>query len=443
MSSIVTRFAPSPTGYLHIGNLRTALFNYLIARQQGGKFVLRLDDTDPERSKQEYIDAIKFDLEWLGLTWDRVEQQSKRLDRYQDAAEKLRVDGRFYECFETPTELDLKRKKQLNMGRPPVYDRAALTLSEAEREALRAERDGYWRFLLNQTRIEWNDGILGPLSIDAASVSDPVLIRADGQVLYTLASVVDDTDMGITHVVRGSDHVTNTATQIQIIEALGGTVPRFAHHSLLTGPQGEALSKRLGVLSLRDLREQGVTPNALLSLMARLGSSQPVELRASLDEIAEGFELSQFGSAPTKFDAEDLWPLTRGDLQARPYAAVADTIRSLGVPDDLAPQFWDVARENITTLDDLSGWWALCRDGASPVIADEDREFIAQALTLLPPPPYGPTAWKDWTDAVKAATGRKGKGLFMPLRMALTGQARGPEMGALMPLLQKVPARDQ
>jgi glutamyl-tRNA synthetase len=443
MSRIVTRFAPSPTGYLHIGNLRTALFNYLIARKSGGEFVLRLDDTDAERSKQEYIDAIQHDLEWLGLTWDRIEQQSKRLERYNDAAERLRTDGRFYECFETPGELDLKRKKQLNMGRPPVYDRAALALEDADRVRLRAERAGYWRFLLNQTRIEWDDGILGPLSIDAASVSDPVLIRADGQVLYTLASVVDDMDMGITHIVRGSDHVTNTATQIQIIEALGGTPPGFAHHSLLTGAQGEALSKRLGTLSLRDLRAQGVTPAALLSLMARLGSSQPVELRMSLDEIAEGFALDQFGSAPTKFDAQDLWPLTRADLQARPYEAVADQIAALGVPSELGAQFWQVARENITRLDDLGAWWALCRDGAAPDIAPEDAEFVAQALTLLPPPPYGPDAWSDWTSAVKAATGRKGKGLFMPLRKALTGQAHGPDMSALMPLLQRIPARDK
>ena len=442
MSKIVTRFAPSPTGFLHIGNLRTALFNFLIARKSGGEFVLRLDDTDAERSKQEYIDAIQQDLEWLGLTWDRIEQQSKRLDRYAEAAEKLRGDGRFYECFETPTELDLKRKKQLNMGRPPVYDRAALALDDAARVRLRAEREGYWRFLLDQTRIDWNDGILGPLSIDAASVSDPVLIRADGQVLYTLASVVDDIDMGISHVVRGSDHVTNTATQIQIIQALGGTPPSFAHHSLLTGPQGEALSKRLGVLSLRDLREQGVTPAALLSLMARLGSSQPVELRLTLDEIAEGFELSQFGAAPTKFDAEDLWPLTRADLQSRPYEAVAGEIAALGVPAEDAPQFWEVARENITRMADLGPWWALCRDGAEPVIDPEDADFVAEALRLLPPPPYGPTAWKDWTDAVKAATGRKGKGLFMPLRKALTGQSHGPDMGALMPLLRKVPARE-
>ena len=442
MSRIVTRFAPSPTGYLHIGNLRTALFNYLIARKSGGEFVLRLDDTDAERSKQEYIDAIQQDLDWLGLHWDRIEQQSKRLDRYAQEADRLRADGRFYECFETPGELDLKRKKQLNMGRPPVYDRAALTLEDAARERLRAERAGYWRFLLDQTRIEWVDGILGPLSIDAASVSDPVLIRADGQVLYTLASVVDDMDMGITYIVRGSDHVTNTATQIQIIEALGGKAPAFAHHSLLTGAQGEALSKRLGTLSLRDLRAQGVTPAALLSLMARLGSSQPVELQTTLDEIADGFDLSQFGSAPTKFDTQDLWPLTRADLQARPFEQVSETISKLGVPDHLARQFWDVARENITRLDDLDAWWTLCRDGAAPEIAPEDADFVATALKILPPPPYGPDAWSDWTNAVKDATGRKGKGLFMPLRKALTGQAHGPDMRALMPLLQRIQARD-
>jgi glutamyl-tRNA synthetase len=303
----ITRFAPSPTGYLHIGNLRLGLFNYLIAKKAGGTFILRIDDTDPERSKEEYVDAIKEDMEWLGLTWDRIERQSQRLDLYHEAADKLREIGRFYEAFETPTELDLKRKKQLNMGKPPVYDRAALALSEEERAALRAERgNGVWRFRLDQSRIDWTDGILGDLSIDAASVSDPVLIRADGTMLYTLASVVDDTDMGVTDVVRGNDHVTNTATQIQIMQALGREVPRFAHNSMLTGPQGEKLSKRLGSLSLRDLRAQGVEPEALLSLLARLGSSQPIELRASLDDIAAGFEIGSFGAAPTKFDEADL-----------------------------------------------------------------------------------------------------------------------------------------
>jgi len=278
-----TRFAPSPTGYIHVGNLRTALMNWLIAAKAGGTFILRIDDTDPERSREEYVDAIKHDLEWLGLHWDRVERQSERLDRYADAGRRLREMGRFYEAFETPTELDLKRRKQMSIGRPPVYDRAALDLSEGDRARLRAERgDGVWRFKLDRARIEWQDRIRGPVSIDANSVSDPVLIRADGQVLYTLASVVDDMEMGVTDVVRGADHVTNTATQIQIIEALGGTPPAFAHHSLLTGPQGEALSKRLGTLSLRDLRARGVEPMALLSLMARLGSADPVELRGDM-----------------------------------------------------------------------------------------------------------------------------------------------------------------
>ena len=437
-----TRFAPSPTGHIHVGNLRTALMNWLIARKAGGTFILRLDDTDQERSKQEYADGIMRDLEWLGLTWDRVERQSDRLDRYAAAADGLREKGRLYEVFETPTELDLKRKKQLNMGKPPVYDRAGLNLSDDDRARLRAEgREGYWRFKLDLDRIEWPDGIIGDVSIDAASVSDPVLIRADGQVLYTFASSVDDVDMGVTDIVRGADHVTNTATQIQIIKALGGTPPRFAHHSLLTGPQGEELSKRLGTLSLKDLRENGVAPEALLSLMARLGSSQPVELRMTLGELADGFDLSQFGTSPTKFDAEDLWPLTRERNQHLPFDAVQARIAGMGVPDDLAERFWRVASHNITKLDDLADWWVIFSEGAEPAIDPEDAEFVAQALTLLPPPPYTDTSWAEWTAAVKDATGRKGKGLFMPLRKALTGQAHGPEMSDLMPLLQVVRAK--
>ncbi|EKE43907.1 glutamyl-tRNA synthetase [Oceaniovalibus guishaninsula JLT2003] len=433
----VTRFAPSPTGYLHIGNLRSALFNWLIARKAGGTFILRLDDTDPERSKPEYADAIQRDLEWLGLTWDRMERQSDRLDRYRAAADDLRAKGRFYEAFETPTELDLKRKKQLNMGRPPVYDRAALDLDEAAKDRLRAERGGHWRFLLERERIEWDDGILGPVSIDAGSVSDPVLIRGDGQVLYTLASVVDDTEMGVTHVVRGSDHVTNTATQIQIIEALGGTPPAFAHHSLLTGPQGEGLSKRLGSLSLRDFREAGIEPMAILSLMARLGSSDPVELRTTLDELVAGFDISRFGAAPTKFDADDLKPLSARVIAAEPFEAVAPQIATIGVPDAIAPQFWEAVRENIATRDAMADWWALFRDGAQPVVADEDRAFIEQARGLLPPHPYGPDAWAEWSGAVKDATGRKGRALFRPLRLYATGAETGPDMSLVMPLLQK------
>lgn len=436
----VTRFAPSPTGFIHIGNLRTALFNWLIARKTGGQFILRIDDTDPERSKEEYVDAIKQDLEWLGLTWDRVERQSHRLDRYSEVAGKLRELGRFYEAWETPVELDLKRKKQLNMGKPPVYDRAALALSAEQIAALRAQRgQGVWRFKLDHERIEWSDGILGDISIDAASVSDPVLIRQDGQVLYTFASVVDDTDMGVTHIVRGSDHVTNTATQIQIIESLGANVPSFAHHSLLTGPQGEALSKRLGTLALRDLRAQGVEPMAILSLMARLGSADPIELRTSHDELIEGFDITRFGSAPTKFDSEDLLPLTARVVQSLEADDVQTELADAGVPKDSRDAYWHAVRGNTARRSDAGAWWPVFSNGARPEIDPEDREFVEVALGLLGDPPYSADTWSTWTGAVKEATGRKGRPLFMPLRLAVTGQPSGPEMADVMPLLQQKP----
>ncbi len=436
-----TRFAPSPTGWLHIGNLRAALMNHAIARQQGGTFILRIDDTDAERSREEYVGGITDALTWLGLTWDRIERQSARMDRYMDAKDRLIAMGRLYECFETPVELDLKRKKQLNMGKPPVYDRAALALSDAEKDRLRAERGGHWRFRLDLERIEWDDGILGPISIDAASVSDPVLIKESGQILYTFASVVDDVDMAVTDIVRGADHVTNTATQIQIIQALGGTVPRFAHHSLLTGPDGEKLSKRLGNLSLREMREHGIEPMAILSLMSRLGSSDPVELRTTVQEVVDGFDLSKFGAAPTKFDPADLEPLTARVNAAKPLDQVAGAIAALGVPDALVAPFWGVVRENITILADMALWWDVFsgKAEADAPIPEEDRAFVAQALDLLPAPPYAADAWATWTNTVKDATGRKGKGLFMPLRLAVTGRAKGPEMADVMPLMQVKP----
>jgi glutamyl-tRNA synthetase len=316
-----------------------------------------------------------------------------------------------------------------------------LHLTEEQKAAYRAEgRQGYWRFRLDQERIEWRDGIIGDISIDAASVSDPVLIKADGQVLYTFASSVDDVDMGVTHIVRGADHVTNTATQIQIMKALGGVPPTFAHHSLLTGPQGEELSKRLGVLSLRDLRARGVAPLALMSLMARLGSSKPVELATSMQDLIDGFDVGSFGSAPTKFDSEDLFPLTRAYVQSLPFEAVADKVAALGVPADEAEAFWAVAKGNITVLDDLAEWSVLFRDGAEPLIEPEDAEFITQAVALLPPRPWTHATWGEWTEAVKAATGRKGKALYMPLRKALTGRVNGPEMADVMPLLKVVRA---
>ena len=435
----VTRFAPSPTGWIHIGNLRAALFNYAIARQQGGTFILRLDDTDPVRSKEEYVEGLKEDLRWLGLTWDREERQSLRTERYEAAKQRLLAEGRVYECFETPTELDLKRKKQLSMGKPPVYDRSALKLSEEEKARMRAERPSHWRFLLDPGRIEWEDGILGPISIDAASVSDPVIQKEDGQWLYTFASSVDDSEMAVTDIVRGADHVTNTATQIQIIRALGAEPPRFAHHSLLTGPQGEGLSKRLGTLSLRDLRGQGLEPMAVLSLMARLGSSDPVELRSGVQEIVDGFRLDSFGAAPTKFDADDLWPLTQRVISGKPVEAMAGALTRAGVPEALHAGFWAALHENIGRESEIAEWWRILSEARAGVASDEDREFVGQALAALGEPPYGEATWGEWTNALKASTGRKGKGLFQPLRRLVTGRDSGPEMAQVMPLLQVKP----
>ena len=432
----VTRFAPSPTGYLHVGNLRTAVLNWLVARKAGGTFILRIDDTDGERSKDEYADQIRRDLDWLGLNWDREEKQSDRFDQYNAAADQLRENNRLYECFETPLELDLKRKAQLASGRPPVYDRTALTLTAADKEKLREDRNPHWRFLLDREEIRFDDLIRGEQKVDAASLSDPVLFRADGQLLYTLASVVDDAEMGVTHVVRGADHVTNTGAQIQIFRALGAEPPAFAHHSLLTDSDGGALSKRLGTLALKDLRDAGVEPVALVSYMARLGASLPVEIVTDLDTIADAFDLNQFGMAPTKFSAEDLHGHSSKTLRAMPFEAVAEHLSAHGISGDDAPAFWAVIGPNLDRMDEVPEWLDLLANGTQPVIDPEDAEFVAQAMQMLPERPWTDQSWGQWTSAVKAETGRKGRGLFMPLRKALTGRSHGPDMGALMPMLK-------
>ena len=429
-----TRFAPSPTGYLHVGNLRTAVLNWLVAAKAGGTFILRIDDTDGERSKQEYTDQIKRDLEWLGLTWDREEHQSSRFDRYHAVADDLRAAGRLYDCYETPLELDLKRKKQLNAGKPPVYDRAALSLTDEEKAALKAERDPHWRFKLEHREVTFTDLIRGPQKIDAASLSDPVLFRADGQLLYTLASVVDDADMGVTHVVRGADHVTNSGAQIQIFEAIGAAAPQMAHHSLLTDADGGPLSKRLGNLALKDLREAGVEPEALVSFMARLGASLPVEVITDRQALIDSFDIGHFGMSPTKFDADILHDHSAKTLRAMPLEAVADRLSELGVQD--AAAFWSVIGPNLDRMDQVPEWLDLLTNGTAPKIDAEDAEFIAQALPLLPARPWDETTWKTWTDAAKVASGRKGRGLFQPLRRVLTGRDHGPDMGALMPMLK-------
>ena len=432
-----TRFAPSPTGLLHVGNVRTAVLNWLVARAAGGTFILRLDDTDPTRSEERFADAIRRDLDWLGLSPDREERQSVRLDRYRAAADRLRAAGRLYECFETPLELELRRKAQLAAGRPPVYDRAALGLAEAEKAELRRTRTRHWRFLLDRRAVEWTDLVRGPSHVDAGSLSDPVLLRGDGAVLYTLASVVDDAEMGVRQVIRGADHVTNTATQIQIFEALGAAPPAFGHHSLLVGADGGPLSKRLGALSVAELREAGFEPLALVGMLARLGSSQPVEVFTDPAELVRIFDLARFGTAPTRFDPAELRAHSAKTVRALSYPAVADRLRALGVPDEVAPRFWAAVGPNLDRFDEAAGWWALCRDGAAPVIDDEDRAFVAEALVLLPAAPWDEGSWAAWTAAVRERTGRKGRALYRPLRRALTGRDTGPEMAALMPLLQR------
>lgn len=434
----VTRFAPSPTGLLHVGNVRTAVMNWALARQSGGTFILRIDDTDLERSEERYIDTIRRDLDWLGLHWDREERQSRRLESYVSAAERLRTASRLYECFETSAELEVRRRKQLAAGRPPVYDRAALGLSEADKARLRAEgRVPHWRFLLEHREVAWQDLIRGPERVDAASVSDPVVLRGDGQVLYTLASVVDDADMGVTHVVRGADHVTNTGAQVQIFEALSTPPPAFGHHSLLTGPGGEGLSKRLGTLSVADLRDAGVEPLAMVSFLARLGSARPLEVAASLEEVIAGFDIASFGRGSTRFDPDELVLHSARTLKALPYEAVRERLEVIGVPSEIGAEFWRIVGPNLDRFDDAGGWWAICCEGAEPVIAPDDEIFVAEALVLLPSRPWGPDTWAKWTAAVKARTGRKGRALYRPLRLALTGRERGPEMAALMPLLRK------
>jgi len=435
---IIARFAPSPTGHLHVGNLRTAIFNYILAKRSGGKFILRLDDTDPLRSTQKFSDQIKRDLEWLGFEWDRCEKQSERIPLFESAAEHLRETGYLYECFETPEELELKRRKQLNMGQPPVYDRAALRLSPSDKESLSSKRQGHWRFKLDQSRVEWEDGVLGPLSIDAGSVSDPILIRGDGQYLYTLASVVDDADFNINYVVRGSDHVTNTATQIQLFKALGYTPPIFAHHSLLVGPSGEPLSKRMNNLSLLELKNTGFEPQAVFIFMACLGGLKHAGVGSTLEEVFEGFALSSFGSAPTKFEPDVLRSFSQKSLSRLSLNELEKQLDELEVPRLLQLDFWNMAKENITKRSDLGALWHLCVNGSVPVIAPEDKDFLIICKKLLPDSPRDQKSWSVWTTAIKSETGRSGKDLFLPLRKALTGKENGPDMNKLFPLLQKI-----
>lgn len=426
--TVKVRFAPSPTGRLHVGNVRAALINWLFARKQGGRFVLRIDDTDLERSTQDNEAAIERDLTWLGLTWDERYNQSARFDRYREAAERLKAAGRLYPAYETQAELDRRRKVQLTRGQPPIYDRAALKLSDAERAALEGEgRRPHWRFRLDGRRVGWTDLIRGETAVDTASLSDPVLIREDGAFLYTLPSVVDDMEMAISHVIRGEDHVTNTGAQIEIFEALGAAAPAFAHYSLLVGAEGEALSKRLGSLSVESLREGGYEPLAVTSLVAGLGLSEAPEAAESLGALAEGFDIGRLGRHAARYDPADLARINAAVLHAMPYAAARPRLAAADA--DLGEPFWTAVRANLGVFADVAGWARVVRGPATPVVTDP--AFLAEAAAVLPEP----LDWKAWTDAVKAHTGAKGRALFMPLRQALTGLDHGPEMALLLPLI--------
>ena len=432
------RFAPSPTGRLHVGNIITALRNWLFARREGGRMLLRIDDTDLARSTKAFEAGIEEDLRWLGLEWDERANQSARIASYEAAADTLKKAGFLYACYETEAELDRKRTISQKLGRPPIYDRAALSYSKDDLARFKAEgRTPHWRYKLSGARRDWDDLVRGHQSIDTASLSDPVLIRADGAFLYTLPSVVDDIEFNITHIVRGEDHVTNTGVQIEIFEALGAKAPEFGHFPLIVGAEGEGLSKRLGSLSVSELRAQGYEPMAINSLLAKLGTSDPVEARTSIDELAREFSYDKIGRASARFSEEELKRVNAALLHDMPYEDVRSRLAERGA--DLGEGFWRAVRANLVLFPDVDEWARIISGPVEPVIADEG--FARAAAGLVPSGPYGPETWKAFVDAVKDKTGAKGKALFMPLRQALTGLDHGPEMAPLFALIGPERAR--
>lgn len=428
----VTRFAPSPTGRLHVGNIRTALHNWIYAQKAGGRFLLRIDDTDAERSEERYVEAIRADLAWLGLNPDSEVRQSERFALYETRFAELVASGHVYPAYESAQELDLKRKIQLGRGLPPVYDRAALALTEEDRGKLEAEGvRPHWRFKLDHgAAIEWDDAVRGPQRFDPATMSDPVIRRADGTWLYMLPSVIDDIDMGVTQVVRGEDHVSNTALQIQMFQALEAELPRFAHAALLTGHEGK-LSKRLGSLGVDHFRGQGIEPQAVRALLARIGTSDPVEPVADMAPLIAGFDFARFGRAPARFDEAELAQLNARILHQTPYEAVADRL-----PTGMGAAEWEAVRPNLNTVAEAADWWQVIEGPVdAPEPAEEDRAYLAQAAEVAGQIDWAGDPWHALTAALKDATGRKGKTLFLPLRLALTGRAQGPDMAALLPLI--------
>ena len=430
---VTTRFAPSPTGRLHVGNARTALLNWLFARKHGGRFILRIDDTDAERATEAFAQAIREDLAWLGLVWEREERQSARFGRYEAARVELAASGRLYPCYETAGELETQRNLRRARGLPPVYDRSALKLSAAERARLDADgRRPHWRFRLADEAVAFDDLIRGPVRFEPGHVSDPVLVREDGVPTYTLASVVDDIDFGVSHVIRGEDHVANTAVQIELVAALGGGSIAFAHHPLLVAADGERLSKRKASAGIDRLRETGVEAMALVSWLARIGTSDPVEPAYAMAELIAGFDLAKVSRNPPHYVPDEVVALSRKWLHGAPWEAVAEALDVLGLAEG-GEGFWHAVRGNLDRLEDAAAWWRICREPIEFSI--EDEAFAAEAARLLPPEPWDETTWQAWTDAVKQGTGRKGRALFHPLRLALTGRDQGPEMAKLLPFI--------
>ncbi len=439
--SVTVRWAPSPTGRIHPGNARPALLNWYFARRHGGRFILRMDDTDQARSTREFADGIEEDLAWLGISPDLLVRQSDRTALYDDARDRLIAAGRLYPCYETEEELDRKRARARLLGKPPIYDRAALDLTDADRARLEAEgRRPHWRFRLDGRPVHFEDLIKGRQTVNTASMSDPVLIREDGTYLYTLPSVVDDIDLAVTHVIRGEDHTSNTGTQIEIFEALGGTVPTFAHHNLLLDSSGEPFSKRAGSRSIAGFRELGYEPMAVAIMSSLTGTSLPVEPYETLDEIALKLDFSAISHSSARFDTGELDSLNARIVHGLPYEAVRDRLTSLGLEGELV---WMLLRDNLVRFNDIAEWSKLVTGPVTPVVADEDRDFLALAKALLPPEPWDDTTWSHWTDALKVATGRKGRALFMPLRLALTGRHDGPELKSLLPLVGRKACLDR
>ena len=431
--TVTTRFAPSPTGRLHVGNIRTALHNWMFARASGGRFILRIDDTDAARSEERFVEAIRADLDWLGMTPDGEERQSARFALYEARFAALVASGHVYPAYESAQELDLKRKIAAGRGLPPIYDRAALGLSDEQKSAF--EREGvapHWRFKLDHDApIAWDDLIRGPQHFEARTMSDPVIRRADGSWLYMLPSAIDDADMGISHVVRGEDHVSNTALQLQMFDALGVAPPRFAHEALLTGAEGK-LSKRLGSLGADHFREIGIEPQAIRALLARIGTSDPVEPIADAAPLIATFDFARFGRAPARFDEAELSQVNARILHALPYAAVADRL-----PAGMDAQAWEAVQPNLVTLADAADWWGVIEGPVAIDTATDDAEraYLDQAHAAAAAIDWSNDPWHALTGRLKTETGRKGKALFLPLRRALTGRDHGPDMAALLPLI--------